>query len=204
MKASIANKMIAVSMVLTMAVLTLAMRPFGITPEWQEPIGNTMTGCASCRHSTDGDLEEAELNATGTGTFQYVDNSVEGDPNPWSDMAIVSLNISGTHPTLGTYSITNDPSKTTQYSRYSSNVASGFPAIGDMYMNILVTFEDQPDVVYEGIDLLHLRNDNIIEWPHNNTPFTQVGEVRLIRQGEGGEVVARLLNGDVEITACGG
>lgn len=170
---------------------------------FQRPIG-TICGCnviASAPVSCTNPPRNFLASVNGIGSFEYIANSPDGDPNPWSDLKPAGLTLTGNDPVLGAFRILQDPNKASTISRIQSDNPNGLPASADLYINFQVVFNNQPGVIYDGVDELHLQTNNITTWPQVNQVYQQLNASRLHKQSDPVGTVSGIINaGTVTLT----
>ncbi len=114
--------------------------------------------------------------ANGNGTFTLTGNGV----NPCSvTLAPQSINATVVDPVLGNVVTTYDASRPATPSTVVSNqVASEFPATGDIYFHATATVSSRPGRLYRTINEIHLQNPQLRTFkPHRQETYNLVDPV---------------------------
>lgn len=102
-----------------------------------------------------------------------------------------SIQINGSHPTLGAISIILDPSKPSSLSSLISNTPPvRFPATGTIRFFATATFSSFPGVTYESLTELEFENTNLTQiFPFGNASFSLKNPVGFLPVGTPGGVI---------------
>lgn len=165
------------------ATYALAVSPSMYLAVWQnDPGGVGVCHVGNDKHLGPGNGEEEIWEHAGQVEFVWTENSEPGGLGPkWSHMQAQSVEFDGNSPTYGAYHVSLDDSRPLT----SSIEALGeddFPAVSTMRFHATLTFDSQPGVEYRTTDAspIVMRNSNLDHWPHDNTPYTQVGSTEFV------------------------
>ena len=150
------------------------------------------------------DADNAQVEIVGQGTFpatvsgQMVvttGHEIQQDGLATIPLAITTHATSGDLGDIGTIAVNHDANRTPPLSRLQElTPGTGFPAMQEMYVNILVTSSAMPGVTLRSVSYGTLRNGSQDSFPPANANYVLQAPIDLEDVENPGAVVARIVS----------